>query len=66
MLALASTRGHAGVKAFGEQFRHALDTRLPRFEVKGSEALYNGAVEARYEDGRWRFEGQGNLGEKPT
>jgi hypothetical protein len=58
-LELAHAGSHTGARAFGKLFRHALLTRLAHFKIRGSEALYNGVVEARYEEGRWRIEGQG-------
>jgi hypothetical protein len=64
-LGLAQTAGgRKSQVVLGQLFRRALNTRLPHLKIKGDEALYNGAVEARYEQGRWRFEIHGSLGPK--
>ncbi len=66
-LSLARAAGHSGARVFGQLFRKALLTRVPHFQVKGYEALNHGVVEARYEEGRWRFEGQASgFGVHPT
>lgn len=57
-LSLARAAGHRGSRTFARLFRTALLTRLPHFQITGYEAVYHGVVEARYEEGRWRFEGQ--------
>lgn len=64
--ALAIARGVGGTqgKGLAQLFRGALNGRLPHLRIEGNEALYNNVVEARYEEGRWRFEVHGSLGKK--
>jgi hypothetical protein len=56
--ALASaSNAHATI---GRRFDRRLVGVLASVRIAGDIATYGGAVEARHEDGRWRFEGSGN------
>lgn len=44
----------------GRRFDRRLVGLLATVRIAGDIATYRGAVEARYEDGRWRFEGRGH------
>jgi hypothetical protein len=61
-LAFAKTLTHtmnANVSLGGE-FDRRLSHLLPTIQVRGDTATDDGVVEARYEGGRWRFEGHGH------
>jgi|GEM_PF-5214789 hypothetical protein len=58
--ALAFSRGLLAVEGkpqIGQLFRTQFATIMPHLRIRGDVAYYRGAVEARYEGGRWRFEG---------
>ncbi len=61
-LAFAETLAHAtnANTSLGEQFDRRLSHLLPTVHVRGDAATDHGVVEARYEGGRWRFEGHGH------
>jgi hypothetical protein len=61
-LAFAKTLAHAANAniSLGGEFDRQLSHLLPAIQVRGDTATYHGVIEARYEGGRWRFEGHGH------
>jgi hypothetical protein len=59
-LAFARTLAHlsAPKASLGAEFKRRLAHLVPPIRIKGDIATYRGAVEARYEDEHWRFEGR--------
>jgi hypothetical protein len=58
-LSFAKTLAHAmnANTGLGEEFDRRLSHLLPAIQIRGDTATDHGVVEARYERGRWRFEG---------
>jgi len=59
--ALAFSRGLLAIEGkerIGLLFEHQLARLLPQLQIHGDSAVYKGVVEARFERGRWRFEGR--------
>jgi hypothetical protein len=60
-LAFAMALAHAmnANTSLGREFDRRLSHLLPAVQVRGDTATDHGVIEARYEGGRWRFEGHG-------
>ncbi|MFI4985364.1 MAG: hypothetical protein ACHP93_04820 [Solirubrobacterales bacterium] len=60
-LAFARTLARATTTStsLGREFASQLARLLPAIQIRGDTAMYQRVVEARYEAGRWRFEGRG-------